>query len=217
MEYIDSEKELINKITQCVMKQVKSNKKPSLKVTVNVSARHVHLSKRDLEKLFGKGYALTPIRELMQPGEFAAKETVMIVGPKGVLQNVRVLGPLREKSQVEISKTDGYAIGIQAPVRASGDHENTPGCILIGPMGVVQLQDGVICALRHIHMPCTLANKWDLRDNQMVKAETCSERSVIFDNVQVRVSPNYVLEMHVDTDEANASGIKSGDKVFVIS
>lgn len=217
MEYKDSEKELINKITQCVIEQIKRNPKSSLEVTVNVSARHVHLSEKDLEKLFGKGYGLTPIRDLMQPGEFAAKETVMIIGPKGVLQNVRVLGPLREKSQVEISKTDGYAIGIQAPVRASGDHENTPGCILLGPMGAVQLQDGVICALRHIHMPDTLADKWGLSNNQMVKVETCSERSVIFDNVQVRVSPNYVLEMHVDTDEANASGIKSGDKVFVIS
>lgn len=217
MEYKDSEKELINKITQCVIEQIKRNPKSSLEVTVNVSARHVHLSEKDLEKLFGKGYGLTPIRDLMQPGEFAAKETVMIIGPKGVLQNVRVLGPLREKSQVEISKTDGYAIGIQAPVRASGDHENTPGCILVGPMGVVQLQDGVICALRHIHMPDTLADKWGLSNNQMVKVETCSERKVIFDNVQVRVSPNYVLEMHVDTDEANASGIKSGDKVFVIS
>lgn len=217
MELKNNEQELVKKIAQCVIEQIESIQKPSLKVTANVSGRHVHLCKKDLEKLFGKGHTLTPIRELMQPGEFAAKETVMIIGPKGILQNVRVLGPLRGKSQVEISKTDGYTLGIHAPVRESGNHENTPGCILVGPMGVVKLEDGVICALRHIHIPDTLAKEWDLSNDQRVKVATFGDRKVIFDKVQVRVSPNYVLEMHVDTDEANASGIKNGDKVFVIN
>lgn len=208
--------ELVEKITQCVINEIKKCENTPLEVTVNISGRHVHLCKKDLEKLFGKGYTLTPIRELMQPGEFAAKETVMVIGPKGVLQNVRVLGPLRDKTQVEISKTDGYTLGINAPVRESGNHTDTPGCILVGPNGAVKLQDGVICALRHIHMPDTVAKKRCIKDNEIVKVKTSGERKVIFDNVQVRVSPDYILEMHVDTDEANASGIKNGDKVIVI-
>lgn len=209
-------KELVEKIARCVMEQLKISQKSSFEVTVNISARHVHLSEDHLEILFGKNHTLTPIRELMQPGEFAAKETVMVISPKGVIQNVRVLGPLRNKTQVEISKTDGYTLGIDAPIRESGNHENTPGCILVGPMGAVPLENGVICALRHIHMSENTAKKWNFRNNQLVKVATYGERRVVFDKVQVRVSPDYVLEMHIDTDEANASGIKNGDKVFLI-
>ena len=209
--------ELVEKIVRCVIDQLRDSAKPGPEITVNVSARHVHLSKEHLEILFGKGYELTPIRELMQPGEFAAKETVMIAGPKGVIQNVRVLGPLRKKTQVEISKTDGYALGIDAPVRESGNHKDTPGCILVGPMGALTLKDGVICAMRHIHLPKDLAEKWNLTDGQMVKVSSCGQRRVVFDKVLVRVSEKYLPEMHVDTDEANASGIKNGDKVYLIS
>lgn len=218
MNYVNSEnKELIEKIVQCVIKQLENSEKSSLEIPVNISARHVHLSQNHLEILFGKDYILTPIRELIQPGEFATKETVMVIGPKGVLKNVRVLGPIREKTQVEISKTDGYTLGINAPIRESGNHENTPGCTLVGPMGAFRLESGVICALRHLHMPEILAKQWNLKNNQLVKIETCGKRRVIFDKVQVRISSNYVLEMHVDTDEANASGIKSGDKVFLVN
>ena len=208
--------ELVDKIVRCIVTQLR-NQECSLEIPVNPSARHVHLSKDHLEMLFGKDYKLTPIRELMQPGEFAAKETVMVIGPKGVIQNVRVLGPLRDKTQVEISKTDGYTLGIDAPVRESGNHKDTPGCILAGPMGVVRLEDGVICALRHIHMPDDIAKQWNLKNNQLVEIATCGTRRVIFDKVLVRVSPDYVLEMHVDTDEANASGIRNGDKVLLIN
>lgn len=214
--YGEKQKELVDKIVRCVITQLENCKEFGYEIIVNISARHVHLSKEHLEVLFGKNHILTPIRELMQPGEYAAKETVTIIGPNGVIQNIRVLGPLREKTQVEISKTDGYTLGIDAPVRESGNHKDTPGCILVGPMGVVRLEDGVICALRHIHMPDNLAKQWNLSDNQMVKVATCGKRRVVFDKVLVRVSPDFVLEMHVDTDEANAAGIKNGDKVFLV-
>ncbi|MCG1013017.1 phosphate propanoyltransferase [Tepidanaerobacter sp. GT38] len=214
---MDISKELVGKVVCTVLSQLKDEERPKLEIIVNVSARHVHLSQEHLEILFGKNHTLTPIRELMQPGEFAAKETVMIIGPKGVIQNVRVLGPLRSKTQVEISKTDGYTLGIDAPVRESGNVQNTPGCVLVGPMGAIRLEQGVICALRHVHMPDDIAKKWNLRNNQFVKVATCGDRKVIFDKVLVRVSPKFVLEMHLDTDEANASGVKSGDKVYLIN
>ncbi len=210
-------KELVKKIVYAALSELEKSERGKLAITVNVSARHVHLSKEHLEILFGKDYTLTPIRDLMQPGEFAAKETVMVIGPKGVIQNVRVLGPVRKDTQVEISKTDGYTLGIDAPVRESGNIEGTPGCVLVGPMGAVRIEQGVICALRHIHMPEDVAKEWNIKNNQLVQVETCGKRRVIFDKVLVRVSPNFVLEMHVDTDEANAAGIKNGDKVFLIS
>lgn len=210
-------KELVKKIVYAALSELEKSERGKLAITVNVSARHVHLSKEHLEILFGKDYTLTPIRDLMQPGEFAAKETVMVIGPKGVIQNVRVLGPVRKDTQVEISKTDGYTLGIDAPVRESGNIEGTPGCVLVGPMGAVRIEQGVICALRHIHMPEDVAKEWNIKNNQLVQVETCGKRRVIFDKVLVRVSPNFVLEMHVDTDEANAAGIKNGYKVFLIS
>ncbi|MFO7152337.1 MAG: phosphate propanoyltransferase [Bacillota bacterium] len=185
-------------------------------VVINVSARHVHLSQEHLEVLFGKGYKLTPLRELMQPGEFAAKETVIVVGPKGIIQNVRVLGPVRKKTQVEISKTDGYTLGIDPPVRDSGNHEGTPGCVLVGPMGGVRIEKGVIAAMRHIHIPDWFAAENGIQDRSFLKVLVEGERKIIFDKVLARVSPNFVLEMHVDTDEANASGIKSGDRGFIL-
>ncbi|MGB9812216.1 MAG: phosphate propanoyltransferase [Thermovenabulum sp.] len=185
-------------------------------VVINVSARHVHLSQEHVEILFGKDYKLTPLRELMQPGEFAAKETVMIVGPKGILQNVRILGPVRKKTQVEISKTDGFALGIEPLVRDSGNHEGTSGCVIVGPMGGVRIENGVIAAMRHIHMPTWFAEENGIKDKSYLKVLVEGERKVIFDKVLARVSPNFVLEMHIDTDEANASGVKSGNKGFII-
>jgi putative phosphotransacetylase len=156
------------------------------------------------------------MRELMQPGEFAAKEQVIVVGPKGILQNVRVLGPPRKITQVEISKTDAYVLGLTPPVRDSGNHEDTPGCILVGTVGGLKIDKGVILAERHIHMPQEVAEKKDLKDKQMVKVRTEGKRKVIFENVLIRVSPRFALEMHVDTDEANASGIENGDTVCLI-
>ncbi|ADL07328.1 Propanediol utilization protein [Thermosediminibacter oceani DSM 16646] len=186
------------------------------KVTINVSARHVHLSSEHLEILFGKNYRLSPLRELMQPGEFAAKETVIIVGPKGIIQNVRVLGPVRKKTQVEISKTDGFVLGIDPVVRDSGNHEGSSGCVLVGPAGGVRIEEGVIAAMRHIHMPVQFAEKYGIKDRSFLKVLVEGERKVVFDRVLARVSDNFALEMHIDTDEANAAGVRSGDKGFIL-
>lgn len=204
----------LDEVVKRVIEKVKAQK--VREVVINVSARHVHLSQEHLEVLFGKGYKLTPLRELMQPGEFAAKETVIVVGPKGIIQNVRVLGPVRKKTQVEISKTDGYTLGIDPPVRDSGNHEGTPGCVLVGPMGGVRIEKGVIAAMRHIHIPDWFAAENGIQDRSFLKVLVEGERKIIFDKVLARVSPNFVLEMHVDTDEANASGIKSGDRGFIL-
>nr|PZN03760.1 MAG: propanediol utilization protein [Bacillota bacterium] len=204
----------LDEVVKRVIEKVKAQK--LREVVINVSARHVHLSQEHLEVLFGKGYKLTPLRELMQPGEFAAKETVIVVGPKGIIQNVRVLGPVRKKTQVEISKTDGYTLGIDPPVRDSGNHEGTPGCVLVGPMGGVRIEKGVIAAMRHIHIPDWFAAENGIQDRSFLKVLVEGERKIIFDKVLARVSPNFVLEMHVDTDEANASGIKSGERGFIL-
>ncbi|MCG0276287.1 MAG: phosphate propanoyltransferase [Thermosediminibacteraceae bacterium] len=204
-------KEIVHRVKE---KLSSMNKYPE--VIINVSARHVHLSREHLEILFGKNYKLTPLRELMQPGEFAAKETVIIVGPKGIIQNVRVLGPVRKKTQVEISKTDGFTLGIEPVVRDSGNHEGSSGCVLVGPAGGVKIEEGVIAAMRHVHMPTEFAKKYGIKDRSFLKVLVEGERKVIFDKVLARVSDNFVLEMHVDTDEANAAGIRSGDKGFLI-
>ncbi|MCR4431804.1 MAG: phosphate propanoyltransferase [Tepidanaerobacteraceae bacterium] len=208
--------DLKDAIRETIKRYLLEKQSKCLNLPVNVSARHVHLCPEHIEFLFGKNYKLTPVRELMQPGEFAAKETVMVVGPKGILQNVRVLGPPRKATQVEISRTDAYTLGLSPPVRDSGNHENTPGCILVGPLGGLKIEKGVILAERHIHMPQNLAEKMGFKDRDLVKVRTDGERKVIFDNVLVRVSPRYVLEMHVDTDEANAAGIESGDTVCLL-
>ena len=184
-------------------------------VPVGVSNRHVHLSPEDLEKLFGPGYELTSIKELKQPGQFAAKETVTIVGPKGSFENVRILGPIRPKSQVEISLSDGFRLGIKAPVRESGQLENTPGLQICGPLGTITLPCGAIVALRHIHASPDVAQRMGICDKEIVEVETCGERRCVMGNVLVRVSDKYALEMHVDTDEANACGLKNNDFVLI--
>lgn len=187
-----------------------------IEIPVGVSARHVHLTDKHIEALFGKGYQLKPLRALSQPGMYAALESVIIVGPRGILQNVRVLGPPRQKTQVEISKTDGFLLGIDTPVRDSGNHAGTPGCIIVGPNGAVKLQEGVICAMRHIHMPLAVAERLHIQNKELVRVKTSGKRKVIFDKVLVRVAADFVLEIHVDTDEANAAGLKTGDRVKII-
>lgn len=180
-------------------------------VPIGVSNRHIHLSQQDLETLFGKDYQLTKMKELMQPGQFAAEETVTLVGPKGEIKSVRILGPVRKNTQVEVSLTDSYKLGIQAPIRESGKTAGTPGILLKGPKGDVELQEGVIGALRHIHVPPDFARKFQLKDKDMVEVEVGNERKTIFSNVLIRVSDKYKLEMHVDTDEANAAAIRNGE------
>lgn len=210
---------VINMLAQLVAKEIFENgyrlQLDPYRVPVGVSAPHVHLCPEHLERLFGPGYELTPIREL-QPGQYAAKEHVMVVGPKGVLPNVRVLGPLRDKTQVEISRTNAYVLGLDPPVRDSGDLSGSPGAVLVGPRGAVVLDEGVILAWRHIHMSPQHAERLGLKDRDVVKARTGGQRRVIFDRVLVRVSPSFRLEFHIDTDEANAAGLQNGDFVYIV-
>lgn len=178
-----------------------------MKVLVETSARHVHLSEADLAALFGEGYQLTKKKDLSQPGQYACNERVDIVGPKGTMPNVSILGPTRADSQVELSLTDARKIGIAAPIRESGDIAGTPGCVLKGPAGEVTLEQGVIAAKRHIHFTPEDAEKFGVQDKQVVsvKIET-ADRTTIFGDVVVRVSPKFAAAMHIDTDESNAAG-----------
>ncbi|SYX82884.1 phosphate propanoyltransferase [Paenibacillus alvei] len=185
-------------------------------VPVGVSARHIHLTQEHIEILFGKGYQLTEFKPLSQPGQYAANETVEVVGSKGSFNKVRILGPARPASQLEISRTDSFAIGVKAPVRESGDIEGTPGVLVKGPAGEVELQDGVIVAARHIHFHTSDAEKWGIQDKQKLRVRVGGERGVVFEHVVARVSEKFALDMHIDTDEANASGVKNGDTAEII-
>ena len=177
-------------------------------VMVETSARHVHLSKEHIEILFGKGAELTKKRELSQPGQFACEERVNVVGEKKSIPNVIVLGPARAQTQVEVSLTDARTLGVAAPVRESGDLSGSGSCRLIGPCGEVELSEGVIAAKRHIHLDPATAEKFCVEDKQTVFVKIKSvERTTIFGDVVVRVSPKFAPAMHIDTDEANAAGV----------
>ena len=179
-------------------------------VMVEISARHVHVTKETLETLFGKGHELTNKKDLSQPGQFACEEKVTIVGPKASLK-ASILGPCRPADQVELSLTDARTIGVTAPIRESGDVAGTGVCKLVGPCGEVELKEGVIAAKRHIHMTVADGEKYGLKDKQIVSVKIPSEgRALIFDDVVVRVSDNYFLAMHIDTDEANAACVVPG-------
>ena len=178
-------------------------------VPLEASGRHVHITKEQAEILFGHG--LTPKRPLSQPGQFLANERVTVLGPKGEFRNVAVLGPERQEAQVEISLTDGKTLGITPPVRPSGKVENSPGAILIGPEGQVSLTQGVIAAQRHIHVTPEDGARFGLRDKQVVKLQTYTDRPVIFDDVVVRIHKDYATYVHLDYDEATACGFRSGD------
>ncbi len=177
-----------------------------MKIKIGLSNKHLHLKQEDIDVLFGKGYELTPFKPLVQPGQFACEERVDIVGPKTTFKGVRVLGPARPETQVEISKTDARAIGIKAPVRESGKLDGTPGCKLVGPAGEVELDHGVIVALRHIHLSPDQAKEWGLKDKDQVKLKINGERGLVFDEVLVRSGPGHEKEAHLDTDEGNAAG-----------
>ena len=186
-------------------------------VPVGVSSRHIHLTKADLAVLFGEGYELTPLKDLSQPGQFACKETLTLVGPSlRPIENVRVLGPLRGKSQVEISATDSYVLKVKPPVRESGNVAGSAGVTIVGPKGVVQLKEGCIIANRHIHMSPSDAASFRVKDGDTVTVDVEGKRRTRWYDVQVRVSPDFRLEMHVDTDDANAAGIGNGFKVKVV-
>lgn len=174
---------------------------------VETSARHVHVTQETLEILFGKGYQLTVKKMLSQPGQFASNEKVTVIGTKGELK-ASILGPVRKENQVELSLTDARSIGVTAPVRESGDIANSGACRLVGPCGEVELKEGVIAAKRHIHMTPKDAEEFGVHDKDIVSVSVASEaRSLIFQDVVVRVSPSYALAMHIDTDECNAAGL----------
>jgi putative phosphotransacetylase len=175
------------------------------KVLVETSARHVHLTKEHVEVLFGAGHELTVKKALSQPGQFACEERVTIVGPKNQIERVSILGPVRKASQVEISLTDARTLGVAAPVRESGDVAGSAGCKIIGPCGELELKEGVIAAKRHIHFTPEDAKNYGVEDKQIVKVKIVSDRTTVFDDVVVRVSPNFKAAMHIDTDESNAS------------
>ncbi|HIT36022.1 MAG TPA: phosphate propanoyltransferase [Candidatus Faecousia intestinavium] len=178
-------------------------------VELEASGRHVHVTREQAQTLFGHG--LTPKRPLSQPGQYLANERVTVVGPKGTFENVAVLGPERKEAQVEISLTDGRTLGLEAPVRLSGDVSGTPGVTLIGPAGTVTLNQGVIAAQRHIHLTPEDARNFGVKDKQVVKLQTFTARPVIFQDVAVRVSPEFASYVHLDYDEANACGFAKGD------
>lgn len=208
----------------CVLLQ-SANKKENIRgvsdymskiVSVGVSARHIHLSQEHIEVLFGEGYQLTEFKPLSQPGQFAANETVAVVGSKGSFEKVRILGPARPATQLEISRTDSFAIGVKAPVRESGKTDGTPGILLKGPAGEVQIEEGVIVAARHIHFHTSDAEKWGIKDQDLLKVRLSGERGLILENVIARVSDSFKLDMHIDTDEANAAGAATGDTAEII-
>ena len=178
-------------------------------IELEASGRHVHVTKDQAMALFG--HPLTARRPLSQPGQYLAKERVTVIGPKGEFQNVAVLGPERKEAQIEISLTDGRTLGIVPPVRPSGDVTNSPGAVLVGPKGRVELGQGVIAAQRHIHMIPADAKRMGVSDKQIVKLQVFTNRPVIFEDVLVRVSPDYATYVHLDYDEANACGFQPGD------
>lgn len=178
----------------------------SYQVKIGLSNKHLHLSQKDLETLFGKGYQLTPAKPLVQPGQFAAEEKVDIVGPKKTLSGIRVLGPVRAETQIELAMTDARAMGIKAPIRESGKLSETPGCKLVGPCGEVELDHGVIVALRHVHLSDAQAAEAGVKDGDIVSIKIGGERGVTYDNVLVRAGAKHEREVHLDTDEGNAAG-----------
>ncbi|EGY80495.1 phosphate propanoyltransferase [Peptoniphilus indolicus] len=208
-----NKEKLIDEIADRVMLELK--KFENYKIPVGVSNRHVHISREDLDILFGKDYELTVKKELKQPGQFAAEEAVTIVGPKGQFENVRILGPIRRESQVEISLTDAFRLGVSAPIKESGSLENTPGIEIVGPKGSVKLERGTIVALRHIHLTPSQAKKFNVKEGEFVDVQCFGCRKATISNVLIRVSEKYSIEMHLDTDEANAIGVKNGDFIIL--
>ena len=185
-------------------------------VPIGVSNRHIHLDRADMDILFGQDSELTFKKELGQPGQYACDETVTLHGPKGELSRVRVLGPLRGESQVEVSVTDGFALGVRPPIRESGKLKGTPGVTIVGPKGTIEKDTGTIAALRHIHLDPETAQRIGVKDKQMVKVEIRGLRGGILHTVLIRVSEQFAPEMHIDVDEANAMGVKNGDRAYII-
>ena len=184
---------------------------------VEVLAHHVHLTQEHVEALFGPGHQLSRHTDLSQPGQFACREHLNVLGPKGRIERVRVLGPVRGYTQVEIAMTEQFQLGLHPPIRESGDIADTPGCTLEGPAGKVKLERGVICALRHCHMTPADALRYGVRDKSFVRVRVEGDREPVFSDVLVRVDPQFALAMHIDTDEANAANIPAGAQGYLDS
>jgi len=187
------------------------------KIPVEISARHIHLSQEDLERIFGKGYELKKMKQLTQPSDFAAKETLDIKVGEKILKNVRIVGPVREKTQVELSTTDSIFLGIKVPFRLSGNIEGTPGAVLIGPQGEIEIKEGLIIPIRHLHANFVEAKELGIKDGEEVSIKIEGERALVFHKVKVRVKENYALCVHLDTDEGNAAGIDKKTEGILIT
>ena len=212
-----TEAEIMNLVGKIVENVKKSNATCDGDVPVGVSNRHIHLTREHVEILFGKGYELTKLKELSQPGQYACKEQLTIVGPSmRAIEGVRVLGPERKASQVEISRTDSFTLKVKPPVRESGDIKGSAPVTIIGPKGIVTLNEGCIIANRHIHMSLDEAARYNVTDGEYVDVLLCGERKSMFYDVQVRAHKDFRLEMHIDTDDANAAGVGNGAKVKLI-
>lgn len=212
------EQQTVEMIAQMVLQTLNKMEEKSngYQVPVGVSARHIHLTQQDVETLFGEGYRLTKKKDLMG-GQYACNETVTIVGLKlRAIENVRVLGPVRKASQVEISSTDALKLGIKAPVRESGNVAGSAPIAVVGPKGAIYMKEGCIVAMRHIHMSPADAAAAGVHDGDEVSVKADNERGTVFNHVKIRVNDSFTLEMHIDTDEANASKIKTGDRVTII-
>ena len=186
------------------------------KIIVEMSARHIHVTQEDFEILFGKGATLTPKRDLSQPGQYLSEERIDLVGPKKTIANVSILGPTRPETQVEISLTDARTLGVDAPVRMSGDVAGTGSITIKGPAGEVTIKEGVIAAMRHIHMTPEDAEKFGLKDGQNVSVKVDTDRGVVFNETVLRVSPKFATAMHIDTDEANAVALSREAYGFIL-
>ncbi len=198
---------------------------PKKLIPVGVSNRHFHISQKDLEILYGSGHQLQKLRDISQRGQFATQETLDVVGPKGKIERIRIVGPTRGQTQLEISASDTYRLGIKPPVRYSGDLAGSAGARLIGPAGQIDLPEGIIIPQRHIHMSPSDARAFRVRDRARVFVAPVEQhaidpkneaRTIIFANVLIRVDESFVLDFHLDTDEANASGLKNGDHVYIV-
>ncbi len=203
-------------LQQVVEEAVREALRPRMLVPVGISARHIHLTQEDLARLFGHGYTLTVKKELSQPGQFAAEETVDVIGPKGTIRHVRILGPLRSRTQIEVSQSDLRTLGLNAPVRSSGDTDDTPGVTLEGPCGRITTRDGVIIADRHVHLSLQEAARFHLKDGDYVTIRIEGDKCGTMGHVLVRASEKFRMDFHIDTDDANAFLLKQGQLVEMI-
>ena len=210
----DEERMIAREVMRCVVGPTASIRSVRARpIPVGVSVRHVHLSRADCDALFGPCYELTKKRDVTQPGQYVTRETIDLVGPKGETRRVAIINPLRKQTQVELARTDAFALGVQPPLRESGKLEGTPGITLRGPHGTVEIPSGVILAHRHVHMHPDEAREFGVRDRDVIKVRVEGDREMTMGDVIVRVHPEFTLDMHVDTDEANAAGLTSDSVV----